>query len=582
MVATLSTSPRTLSPRKRQLNRRFEYVPEFGDAFLALFPHRSDFLWAEYPDPNDRPQWRTESRYPLSDRKILKGGKLYGVRFGRTTRYILIDIDITSFYHPQQNPFAIFQIMALLEVIGLVSYIAITSSDRGGIHLYIPFTDAQPSWKIALAVSTLLQQGGYHLRPGQLELFPNPRPYRAGTPALYLGHRLPLQNSGSYLLDADFNPTPGHHGTFVQRWHNAADRNLLAQAEIDRIVKKQQTQRRAISSSAHKFLNDLNTEIETGWTDSGQTNYILGRIAIREYVFHHVLNGCSPLSGQDLTDAIVQIAQQLPGYQEHCNHQDDLLKRAKDWSRSIEASKRYWPYPGKAFRDKLLELLDSSSPSWNQQQAQDARNRIQAAISDLLNKQALPSQATARRHALRSYKIGNATLDKNRDLWHPDHLQALPPAEYHPVEPESPEPKTPEPRQSKEYHPIDPNKLLARFRFCFLLHLSSVGQDSQPSSNPSKASILSLGSDFSIPQFSQSNLSRSNSLKESQSLQSVLGLQSQFQSQPGSFSNLFKPSSSRMLESRLSIGLWLNFFWFLGIGYLSSLVRVVGLLIGLT
>lgn len=34
---------------------QFQAVPEGADAFLALWPHRFDFIYAEHPDPGERP-----------------------------------------------------------------------------------------------------------------------------------------------------------------------------------------------------------------------------------------------------------------------------------------------------------------------------------------------------------------------------------------------------------------------------------------------------------------------------------------------------------------------------------------------
>ena len=39
---------------------QFQSVEE-PDAFLNLFPHRFDFIYAEHPDPGERPDWKTES-----------------------------------------------------------------------------------------------------------------------------------------------------------------------------------------------------------------------------------------------------------------------------------------------------------------------------------------------------------------------------------------------------------------------------------------------------------------------------------------------------------------------------------------
>lgn len=203
---------------------QFQAIQE-SDAFLNLFPHRFDFIYAEHPDPVDRPDWKTKSRYPLSDRLVQEGAYVYGVRFGKQTDYLMLDIDLGSLYHPHRDRLAISRLLAALEPLGLVETVAVTSSYSGGIHLYLPFQKAQETWAIAQVVSTLLAHAGFKLKPGQLELFPNPKPY-SEAPSLYAAHRLPLQ-AGSYLLNQDFQPIYGAQTTFVQRWQFAQQRNDL-------------------------------------------------------------------------------------------------------------------------------------------------------------------------------------------------------------------------------------------------------------------------------------------------------------------------------------------------------------------
>ncbi len=402
------------------------------DDFLALFPHRFDYIWAEYPNPDRKVEWRTESRHSLSDRLIQQSSYLYGVRFGAETNYCLLDIDIGSPYHPKQDPFAISRIIAALEPLGLVSYLACTSSYSGGLHLYFPFQQAQSSWKLAIAVSTLIENAGFRLKPGQLEIFPDPKPYNVnGKPSLFNAHRLPLQ-IGSYLVDQEFQPVWSTQQSFVQQWQFARTRNNVEASVIHRTLKQAKRHHYAVSTKAEKFINDLNAEIELGWTDYGQTNYLLGRIAMREYIFRHVLAGGQPLVGDVLVEAIVGVARSLPGYFEYCRHRHEIEHRAEEWARCIENS-HYFHYGDAAgkFRAKSddaklsnpdLDAAIAEAPTWNQQQSESARDRIRHAIANLLEQDALPANATSRFHALVSYGIGGGTLYNHRDLWHPNHL----------------------------------------------------------------------------------------------------------------------------------------------------------------
>ena len=405
----------------------FRYIQERSDEFLALFPHRFDYIWAEHPSPDASVEWRTETRHPLSDRLIQQGAYLYGVRFGAETNYCLLDVDADSIYHPDQDSLAISQIAAALEPLGLVRHFSCTSSYSGGLHLYFPFQHAQSSWQLAIAVACLLENAGFKLQPGQLEIFPNPKPYSAnGNLSLFNAHRLPLQ-IGSYLLDEEFQPIWSDTHTFVKQWILLQEHNDINSKTLKQILKQAKRRHFSISGKAEKFVNDLNAEIELGWTGFGQTNRLLGRIAMRAYIFHHILSGVEPLKGQKLVSKIVETAQSLPGYREWCRHQHEIEHRAEEWARCIENS-RYFHFgdqhkkPKSEVQDLELTAAIDQAPSWNQRQAVATRDRIRRAIADLLETNSLPARPTARFQALLEYSIGGASLYRYRDLWHPNYF----------------------------------------------------------------------------------------------------------------------------------------------------------------
>jgi hypothetical protein len=76
------------------LQTDFVFIPETDVPFLQLFSHHHDYIWAKHT--SDRPNWQTESRHPLSDRLILQGSCLYGIRFWAKTAYAMLDIDRDS------------------------------------------------------------------------------------------------------------------------------------------------------------------------------------------------------------------------------------------------------------------------------------------------------------------------------------------------------------------------------------------------------------------------------------------------------------------------------------------------------
>jgi len=424
----------------------FQYVEE-QDAFLTLFPHRYDYLWADaaplsgVSNPQDKkleykkPQWKTERRFPLSDRMIQTGHSLYGVRFGRDTQYCLLDIDIGSRFHPRQEPFALTPILEALENLGLITPIVCISSASGGIHLYFPFNQSCPSWLIGLAITQTLKESGIWVAPGQVEVFPNARTAelsRDSHPALFNGHRLPLQE-GSYLLDSDLQPLGSDRQSFVSQWQFCAAQNQLNTQTLRKVAYGRHCTKRLHSQRVKKFLNDLNVEIEDGWTGPGQTNRLLGRIAMRSYIFHHVTNGGEPLEDQALVDNIVSVARSLPGYQEWCQHQHEIVVRATEWARAVEKS-HYFHYGDRSSRERFekgsVQPIDQASDleslnpqkNWNSQQAAKTQIKIKETVKQLRKQNQFPNETTLRFKTLTNQGIGGASLYKYKELWHPDYL----------------------------------------------------------------------------------------------------------------------------------------------------------------
>lgn len=406
----------------------FRYVEDSSEQFFALFPHRYDYLFAEHPQPGQSPQWQTERRHPLSDRVLQQGAYLYGVRFGSQTSYCVLDIDRGSVYHPKHDSLAIARLLDALETIDLTEPLICTSSYSGGLHLYFPLAESANSWTLAIALSTILSNAGFEIRSGQLEILPNPKPYNPAAPSLFQGHRLPLQ-AGSYLLNRDLEPVCTGRSHFVKQWHLAQQHNTLSSSQLDQVLRQSLRRRYQVSNKAAKFLNDLNAEIELGWTGHGQTNRLLGRIALRTYVFHHVLTGFDPLEGQALVDEIVAVARSLPGYRDWCRHQHEIEKRAAEWARCVEQS-HYFRYGGSKLSTLQIKS-DASSGSgslygnrWNRQQAQSTRDRIQYLVQQLQTLCQWPQQITQRFRLLVQSGIGGGSLYRHKDLWHPSCISS--------------------------------------------------------------------------------------------------------------------------------------------------------------
>lgn len=418
-----------MSGSRSSFTPEFASIPEIDEAFLKLWPHRWDFIRAAHTQPDLSPNWRTESKFPLSDRLILDGSELVGVRFGADTRYMMLDIDAGSIYHPKRDRFATGKIFAALERLGLTDHIAITSSYRGGVHLYFPLGESIQTWQIAAVVDHCLKKAGFYVAPGILEIFPNTRGFEddPDRQAAYLAHRLPLQ-PGSYLLDDDWNIKRGDQAAFCKHWEFCEARNELNRPLFRRLLSESANRRHKLSYQAKKFLHDLTNDIEPGWSGSGQTNALLGRIALREYVFGHVERRCQPLEGERLTAAIVESAVQLPGYRDHCRHQAEIWQKAEQWARSVEQS-RYYHYRTDRPADRPGGDQAATVPTWNRWQQDRARERITFALADMLNRGNLPALTRERFERLTAdYGLSGQTLYNHRELWHPDHLWKTPPS----------------------------------------------------------------------------------------------------------------------------------------------------------
>lgn len=408
---------RTPYPKKKKRTKRIgQYIVETLDSFRSLWLHRFDYIYAPHPDPDTKPNWQTETRYPLSDRLMIQGAYLFGVRPGPETTYVLLDIDKGSPYHPQRDPRALNRINEALEPLGLVANLILTSSGTLGLHIYFPCSEALPSWQLGIAITTLLENKGFKVIPGWLEVFPNRKPYAAdGSYSLFNAHRLPLQQS-SYLLNSDLQPIASSEEIFVRQWQQAAAHNDISIEVLEQTIRQAKRKAYRMTGKAKKFLNDLNAEIELGWTGSGQTNRLLGRIAMRSYIFGHVLGAEAPLKGKALAEDIARVARALPGFNDYCGHQKDLDKRAKSYARAIEREKRYYPYAS----SKIPKVEEG--PTENERRAAEAREHIQQATIALFRQNACPEKATARFKLLCAHNISGATLYKNKDLWHPDHI----------------------------------------------------------------------------------------------------------------------------------------------------------------
>jgi len=429
-----------------------------GQRLYDLFGRQLwDFIEAPAPTPGEKPDWLTVTDYQLRPRILWQRWQdpdtLIGVRFESETYYALIDIDVES---PHCNPEAIADIRAALETIGITRTILIRSSSSNGLHLYFPLPELIKTFDLAVGLEECLQAQGYAIAKGQLEIFPNPKTYGVERIILYNGHRLPLQpGTGSCLLDDDLNPLGDSLEQFFTLWDTAAaqqDLDELRHAlKIGRDNRRKQARRhRSESRKAEVWREDMEADIEEGWSGPGQTNHLLKTIACHGHVFLE-------LKGDDLIAHTLELATHLPGYQQYCQHQHHIERRVKAWCRSVQ--NYYWPYgdePKRGCSD------GSQQPNQNEVKAKDAQQRIQQAYEQL---QAIGLPNTIRGLMERLAKLARCsfeTLSKYKTLWHPEHRPSAscvtpePVTVSHPPDdPPLPRPQLPESSHSGVLHTLE-------------------------------------------------------------------------------------------------------------------------------
>lgn len=129
---------------------------------------------------------------PLSDETIwgaigLQDKTIWGCRWGEQTRYAVLDVDATSEYH---NELGLARLRHVLSSVGLARLQLHQSSESGGWHIYLSFTDWVSAEALHACLKDWLKKEGFEIRAGQLEIFPSNN-----------GLRLPLQGGFAWLDD---------------------------------------------------------------------------------------------------------------------------------------------------------------------------------------------------------------------------------------------------------------------------------------------------------------------------------------------------------------------------------------------
>ncbi|MBD2694327.1 hypothetical protein [Anabaena catenula] len=377
---------------------------ELGKRYVKYFWHPWSAIVAPVNNSHSKPAWRTIDHY-LQPSQLWKNhqnsDQLIGIRFADYTRYATIDIDTFSHYH---NLEAYQTIKTALEDIGIVEIVPIQSSHSGGYHLIIPFSAKIPTFNLACALEQTLKDAGFNIRPGHIEIFPNPKPWGKDSITNYNAIRCPMQpESGAYLLDEDLQPISHSVATFLDHCDHAASRQDLSKLRYackkarKRHTKEQYRQKASIK--IEEWQSNWEEIIATGWTGFGQTNTLLQIIVGYGIVF-------LDLQHEHLIEYAVETARNAPGYREYCQHQKRIETRVRDWVKCTIRHQWYTPYASYPNRPLLTyintfalaiadireqkkqqnqnNLLPFEKPkSQNQQRSEKTQKRIRAIVQTL-------------------------------------------------------------------------------------------------------------------------------------------------------------------------------------------------------
>lgn len=395
--------PRALTPES-----------EIAQTFTSFFPCSWHFIYAIGKSATGKPDWRTETRYPITARRLYdyweSDDTLIGVRFGTNTGYGLLDIDKNSPYHPSHNYELFKGILHALEDIGLAKPIIVQSSNSEGLHVYYPLSQEVSSFGLACAIKACLKSHNYEIASGVLEIFPNTKSYDSN----FNGHRLPLQ-TGSYILDDDLQIIGRSLNQFVETWltiQEHQDIDLLKEA-ID--VAKANYQPPRDNRKSIKWREDLEKQIQQGWTSKGQSNELL--LKMGEYA--RVFLGCA--DGEAIANYIAKTARATVGFFKFCGDIHRLDRKAKDIAKWCLEHRFVWG------SKKTVQTNEEDSMSKKAAIKADVLNRISSAISELKQSGAMPSTIRGMAQAIaHTAKSSVETLYKPeyRKLWHPEFTES--------------------------------------------------------------------------------------------------------------------------------------------------------------
>lgn len=403
-------------------------LTEILEGFTKYFGHLWHFIEAENTD--NKPQWLTETRFPLETwtllQRFLNPDVLVGIRFSTKkesqVKYLMLDIDRQSENHPLNNEGNFRRLLHAFEDAGLPGYVLVQSSHSEGLHTYFPLSKAIPTFAASCFLKKTVENAGFKIKDGQLETFPNCKHFSSKEIINYKAHRLPLQpESGSLLLGDDLEPISNDIRVLLKQMDWVAANKNLVDEQLEEAIEVayqavycQRVSRKKGKASLEAWRRDLESYLTRGWTDSGQTNELLCKFSTYAVVF-------MGLKGEELKARVQEMVENAPGYEEHCNHKHEIEKRVKE--RAEGAEKYYWaigemPKRIGTYKDIFGNIHEAVNK--NKEKAEETLLRLRKVIKYLRKKvKKAPNTLSALRTLIveTSKKLfnkgfGNSTLNK--------------------------------------------------------------------------------------------------------------------------------------------------------------------------
>ncbi len=431
------------SPLDAKPARTFNFLPNAAAYFCSIYPRRDSFI-CKLPGQD---KWRTWTG-PLGDHQILgviaDGGRglLRGCHWGEQTRFAVLDIDTGSQYHNAENLVAIAQ---QLRSIGL-NFVLYRSSENGGWHGYIPFTQWEKSSEIEDTLKRWLKALGYELKGGQLEVFPSGNALR-----------LPLQ-PGFAWLDQEGNLIRRREDigqeealnyflsdlqTHAADWGEAKER---IESQVAICVQASPAaagsagdgheERLGIGGFEHLFSRGCIKKVwedgrkfwQEGLKKAGQRHEAI--LAIGHYLWYgDEENGVTAIPGgrnDEYRAALIEawLKEKHNGFCNHINRSDwdrvrEDVRRAVIWRKRADQVREPYPLTPRLLK-RLVGIYKKTGRIWsipqfekaNQDRKIEARDRIAEAIKELRDQGQLITVAEVARQAKAHWK----TVKKNWDL----------------------------------------------------------------------------------------------------------------------------------------------------------------------